>query len=199
MAIYGYIKRNYPVPTAEQLTAIVTHECDELFIDSDEFNASSELEKLHKIITFDDQVIIYDIRVLFKGLKELKKLFELFEEKNIRLISINDGIDTKENKSFLEHTLLIIQTEEEYRSQYIKYRIDQGRAEGKRHGRPSLDQETIKKIQFLFNNKKYSLREISRICNVSLGTVHKYTKVGVENFNELNRSNKLECSEKEKV
>ena len=184
MAIYGYIKRNYPVPTAEQLTAIVDHECDELFIENDEFKASTELDKMLKNIMFNDQIVIYDIRVLFKGFKELKELFKMMGEKKIRLISINDKLDTQDNAMFLDNILLMIKTEEEYRSHYIKHRIDQGRAEGKRHGRPRVDEEIIKKIQFLFNNKKYSLREISRICNVSLGTVHKYTKVGAVDFTQ---------------
>ena len=176
MAIYGYAKRNYPFLTTVQLSALDKYGCDDIFIEAEEFGADSELENMIKKLQLNDQLIVYDMRFLFQGFNELKRLLEFFKNKNIELLSIRDELDTKENIFFLEDVLLLIRTEQSYRRDFIKHRIAKSRSEGRNHGRPQISEEIVTEIRFLFDHKKKSMREISKICGVSLGTVHKYTR-----------------------
>lgn len=58
---------------------------------------------------------------------------------------------------------------------YEKSKI-QAQAKGKTFGRPVIEEESIKQIQYLYMVEKRSIREISQRCGVSVGTVHKYIK-----------------------
>ena len=177
MVLYGYIKCDYPVPTAEQLAAIEGYGYDTLFIDNGECAANSQFKKMLDNFTANDQLIVYDLKVIFQSFKQLKVVLERIKLNNIRLISIRDELDTENNRMFLESALLVLDTGEEYRKDYTRQRVNGKRSQLKAQGRPQVEQEVVNKIQYLFKSQKKTMRDIAEICNVSLGTVHKYVKI----------------------
>lgn len=61
--------------------------------------------------------------------------------------------------------------------------LAKSREKGIKSGRPALSDKKVEKIQDLYQKELRTLREIARICNVSLGTVHKYTRDCHRNVN----------------
>lgn len=54
---------------------------------------------------------------------------------------------------------------------------EKAKSEGRQGGRPTIDTETVKRIQYLYYSEHYSLKEISAECNVALATAYKYVNL----------------------
>lgn len=180
MASYAYLRKEYPISLMDQLEKIINYKCDDIFIEETEITKTYELERLLSSLQSENQLLVYDIRVLAKGPKGLRKLFEQLQSNDIHLISLQDNLDTKETLKFYDNVLLGLSIEETYRKCLIQQRLDEVKLDGQVLGRPSVDTKIISKIVFLFEKKGKSMREIAEICQVSLGTVHKYIKKNVK-------------------
>lgn len=156
------------------------YKCEEVFIEETELASSNELERLSHILQPEDQLLVYDLRAFAKGVKEFKKLLEQLKEHEIRLISLQDKLDTAVMPHFYESVLLVLDMEEKHRKYLIRTSLEQAKLEGRMTGRPRVEDEIISKIVFLFEKKGKSMREIAEICQVSLGTVHKYIRKNMD-------------------
>lgn len=100
MTKYGYIRKEYPESTTEQLKKMENYNYDELFIDEYSFNRREELNKLLSQMNSRDKLIVSDLRVFHCDFKSLKELLIYLQSKQIHLISINENIDTKLSSRF---------------------------------------------------------------------------------------------------
>lgn len=180
MTIYGYIRQEYPEPTTEQLNKLKNYSCNEIFVEEHNSREQIELEKLLDLIKSEDQLVVSDLRVFHYGIKALKELLVYLQVKQVHLVSINEDIDTKRSLQFYSDVLAVIEMEEKQRSYLVKKNILKARSEGRIGGRPKIDKQTTEKILYLYYHKRQTIREIAEICDVSIGTVHKYVKLNTK-------------------
>lgn len=174
MALYAYIRKDYPVSTLEQIDMLRAYECQEVFIEDMDVTDNSELTRLLKKLVANDELLVYNLQVFAKKSREFEELLKVLNEYNVRLISIQDHIDTKVSTRFYTDVLKVLKMEERHQSYLIRTSIERAKKQGRSTGRPRVGDQTIDQIVFLFEQKGKSMREIAEICEVSLGTVHKY-------------------------
>lgn len=176
MAIYGYIRKNYPIGTLKQLKKIMEFQCDEIFIEEKILKEEQELNRLLAKIKEEDQLIVYDLRVFGKKLKKFERFIEILESNKVRLKSISESLDTKNNPFFYGNVRLVIEMEHFHTVYQTRKGIKDARLQGVVGGRPRISPQKVKKIRMLYE-KDLPLRKIAEVCEVSLGTVHKYVQI----------------------
>ncbi|MBP1044241.1 recombinase family protein [Vagococcus sp. BWB3-3] len=188
MSVYGYIRKEYPLPTVKQVDELsrCEFEFDELYIEEHDLKSYKELEQLLKSVKPGDHVVVCNLNVFSKGMAEFKQLLMLLSEQGIRLTSLLEDIDTERSPNFYSDVIKVLEIEEQHRRFIIKTSLEKAKLAGKITGRPKIDKQVINEINFLFKHKGKTMREIADICHVSLGTVHKY----VSN-NETNDKNEV--------
>lgn len=173
---YGYICRDFPVEPMKQLRAIEKYVVDDIFSENDYLNGQKQLHTLFDKLQPNDEVFVYSLRVLGLKLRALAEMVELFKSKNIRLVSVQENIDTNEDKTFYDHVILLNQIDKLHSSYLTKKGIEEAKEKGRIGGRPKISPEKIQHMLVLRKKYKYSFRKISEDCGVSLGTVYKYIK-----------------------
>lgn len=173
---YGYVRKNYPDTTSNQLQRIMVHDCQDIFIEEESLENDRELEKLMNLLKKNDQLIVDSIGVLGKSIKDMTVFFERLSEKNVRLISKSDSIDSKRDERFYDLVSILYKVNLNCQKKLTKERIATSQSLGTIFGRPTIDDDIIKRINRLYEYEKLTMREIASQCNVSLGSVHKYLK-----------------------
>lgn len=176
MSVYGYVRKDYPYNLTTQVVRVIKYECDEFFFEERNFSKTSELERLLNKIKTNDTIVVSNLRVFGKSFQHLKPIIKTLNEKQINLVSLDEQINC-ENTSFfytLFNNLSIM--DRDCRNTNIKQRIILVRHEPQSVGRPTLSDETAERIYQLYHEKKWSMRKISLECDVSLGSVYKYTQ-----------------------
>lgn len=180
MAIYAYVRKEFPVETIKQLQVLLTHNCDNVFVEEQAFSKEEELKKMIDLLQPQDTVVIFSLLVFGKSQQELVPIVTLFLKRDVRLVSISDQIDSENQPDFYSQLIRFAKFEQTI----VTYQLKEVRQEGLaiatdeelEWGRPTITSEKIKRIQFLYQNKNVTFREIAAECDVSLGTVHKYVK-----------------------
>lgn len=110
-------------------------------------------------------------------LAKLKEIFDYLEAANINLHVINQGVTPRiSNESYYQVMASVITREYEAQKKLAIQRLNMARKKHGISGRPQIHQKVIVNIQKLYQQKK-SFREIADICDVSLGTAYKYSKI----------------------
>jgi len=174
MTNYGYIRKEFPVETLKQIHALLPHECEELFIEESDLGSEHELQRLMEVCEAKDTIIIYHSCVFEKNLRSYAKIIEEFMDKQVDLLILDEKIDTHIEKNYYTTVKKIADMERYVLQKKTIYGIKNARNDGRVGGRPKITETTIKNINHLRNVQKLPLRKISELCNVSLGTVHKY-------------------------
>jgi len=84
-----------------------------------------------------------------------------------------NGLD---NDVYLNLVKRIAETEKIIIKERTTKGLEEARKNGRIGGRPKISQEKINQIRFLYNNNRYTLRQIAEECNISLGTAYKYVQ-----------------------
>lgn len=176
MKIYGYARKDYPIETTKQLKMLITMNCDEVVIEEPLFFEKKELEGLMNKMQPKDTLIVYDLLVFGQEIVKFERIIHTLSKSNIRLISVNNHIDTETDDSFFNNVTTLNAMHLELIKYKTKNNIAKARKRGVKVGRPKIEAETISKIRYLHEQKKYSLRKIAEECAVSVGTVYKYVK-----------------------
>lgn len=175
MASYGYIKKTSEMAKIiEQVSTISQYEVANIFIDDE--TTSVEFQVLYESLAKDDLLVITSLSVFEQTLRQLEAFFLKLQELSIRLIVVNEGIDTgkEEFVNYFLITLGIVQMEKKVAKQLTLKRMARARENGIVGGRPSLDQKVIDEIIYLRKKHKKSIRQIASECDVSVGSVYKY-------------------------
>lgn len=164
----------------EQLQHLNSQNFDTLYIDAYQENKQDyiELDEAINKMSEGDTLIIYQLDCLGKTLYQLQEFMNVLKEKGIYFQSIGDHIEIKDydKSEFIHYLNLLAKTDNKVKSENTIRGLESAREKGRIGGRPKISEETIKQIQFLYNNKAYKLRDIAAECNVSLGTAQKYAK-----------------------
>ncbi|MGY3747812.1 recombinase family protein [Vagococcus salmoninarum] len=100
MATYGYVRKNFPTSEVEQLTKLLTYNCDELFFEGKSLLETSELKAMIEKLEKNDLVVVTHLHVFGQELQHLRPVISFFQENGIRLISIDDQVDTNRDSFF---------------------------------------------------------------------------------------------------
>lgn len=87
MAIYGYVRREVPLPTNEQLKIMGDYDCQEIFIENRESVGREELEVLMEKLNALDVVVIASLQVLSEDVNHIVSIFERLRYKQVQIIS----------------------------------------------------------------------------------------------------------------
>lgn len=178
MSTYSYMKKGY-IQTEnilKQMEVISLNDMTEFFIDNEDSHV--ELEKMLKYIEMGDTIILCSLTVIELSRLELSEFLRFLNSKSIRLITIQESIDTQqvEHINFFDNCLVFLDWESVVNKNLIKKRLLRAAEKGIELGRPSIPEELIKEIRYLRNKEKKTIRYIADKCEVSIGTVHKYSQ-----------------------
>lgn len=167
-----YLNTDLPVDIYRDiLNELLNENCDSNdFIVFKTLKNFRDMEMFVAKISQEENLVFYNYASLKITVKEFYKLYCLLNDKKISVKFF------KENSQFLKNILHIARTDRDVLSLRIKDSIEITKKKGKRVGRPSIDQETRKEIYRLYHEKKYSVRQISLITDVSTGSVSKYIR-----------------------
>ncbi|CAM4002329.1 recombinase family protein [Catellicoccus marimammalium] len=161
--------------------ALINADCDDIMIEPFGYESgkaqykvlSETIQNLHA----GDVICIYDVVDLQKSVIQLSAFFKEVERNDLQVEILNLGITGISMEKYIE----LIHNLANMEKNLIRRRTSQGlkkaRTEGRVGGRPRVSQETIDRIQFLYDTDKYSLREIAEQCGISLGTAYKYVQL----------------------
>ena len=121
------------------------------------------------------QILIYDISRLGRSLKELINLLNDFNQLKIRLVFLEQGIDTSTSTGQMMFNLLGVFAEWERNTivDRVNAGLDRARLEGKKLGRPTTINDSVINAVRLLRSKSLGIRKIATELKVGVGTVMK--------------------------
>lgn len=179
MTVFGYARKDYPSEITTQINQLMAYRCDKIFVENKSFDEHEEQQQLLNELLPMDVIVVVSLVVFGKTLRELTAFLDGLFQNDIRVISLEDKVDLDSQYSFTEVALALCEIDSKYKSQYTKQRLAISKSLGKSLGRPTISEDKIEEIQRLYHNQRMSYREISDCCQVSIGSVHKYLKLGI--------------------
>ena len=135
-----------------------------------------ELEKMLDRLTAGDTVVIESLSRLGRSTKDLIELMELFNERQVNLVSLKENIDTTTAAGKLLFTLIsaISQFERDCIVDRTREGLAAARARGRKGGRPPVDAAVIDKAIRLYESGEYTVAEISELTGVKKTTLYRH-------------------------
>lgn len=137
-------------------------------------NNKKRIEQLVKKVRSEKKIVFYDFQSLCLTLNEFRTLFNILHNNEIKIIFSN------ENDYMVEALVKIGEIEADIISKRVQNGIEIAKQNGKKIGRPKINQEITKKIKFLYEYNNKTIREIANECNVSIGSVYKYIHKNID-------------------
>ena len=163
-----------------QLDALKKYGIDKLYCKkmSGTKKSRSELDRMMKELEDGDTIVIESLSRLGRSVKNLAELMEVFNNRNIRLISLKETIDTTSSTGRLLFTILssLAQFERDVLVERTREGLNAARARGRCGGRPKTDETALRKAIALYQTKQYSLKEIRELTGVSASTLYRAIK-----------------------
>jgi DNA invertase Pin-like site-specific DNA recombinase len=182
---YGYARVSSKKQTLDlQITALEEAGCDIVFTDiaSGKDNKRDGLKQLLQSISEDDSVIIWSIDRLGRSLKNLNELMMIFNKKKIKVISLNNVIDTTTAHGKLTFNIFasVAQFERDIVIERTKAGLDAARVQGRKGGRPKgLSKEAEQKavmVEKLYLERELTINEICMKVGISKATLYAYLR-----------------------
>ena len=179
--IYGYAR----VSTADQnldrqKDALNKYGIDRLYCEkmSGTKKNRPELDAMLRELRDGDTVVIESLSRLGRSVKNLAELIELFNEKNVRLVSLKETIDTTSSTDKLLFSILasLCQFERDVLAERTSEGLAAARARGRVGGRPKTNSKAVEKAVALYNTKQYTISEITHLTSVSRSTLYRAIK-----------------------
>lgn len=138
-----------------------------------------ELIKMLEQLRKGDLIIVADLTRLSRSVKELFQLVEQIEAKGANIKSLKESwMDTSTPQGKLMFTIFagISQFERDLISQRTIEGLVAARARGKKGGRPPKDEKDIKLAKKMYEEKIYSISEITKATGIGKTALYKYIK-----------------------
>ncbi|WP_312500084.1 recombinase family protein [Enterococcus sp.] len=190
MKIIGYARTTITDDhTSEQLNKLKQFGCHEFYHDtySIEDDERHTLESVVARMQPGDMLVVTELHRIGKTTRQLTELTELLKNKQIHLVSLQEGIDTSQSMGSIYFNLMegLAVMERSLIKERTLVGLNNARKKGKIGGRPKIDSKTVKKIRHLYYEKKETIQFISTKCNVSVGTCYKYIKLPEDEWQKL--------------
>ena len=134
-----------------------------------------ELDKLLDRLMAGDTVVVESLSRLGRSTKDLIELVELFEKKQVHLVSLKEQIDTSTSAGKLLFTLMsaIAQFERDVIAERTREGLNAARARGRIGGRPRTNEQKVRQAVKLYQTGQYSVREIEELTGVKKSTLYR--------------------------
>ena len=134
-----------------------------------------ELNKLLDRLMAGDTVVVESLSRLGRSTKDLIELVDLFEKKQVHLVSLKEQIDTSTPAGKLLFTLMsaIAQFERDVIAERTREGLKAARARGRVGGRPRANEQKVKQAVKLYQTGQYSVREIEELTGVKKSTLYR--------------------------
>ncbi|WP_313511175.1 recombinase family protein [Enterococcus sp.] len=190
MKVIGYARTTITDDhTSEQLNKLKQFGCHEFYHDtySIEDDERHTLESVVARMQPGDMLVVTELHRIGKTTRQLTELTELLKNKQIHLVSLQEGIDTSQSMGSIYFNLMegLAVMERSLIKERTLVGLNNARKKGKIGGRPKIDSKTVKKIRHLYYEKKETIQFISTKCNVSVGTCYKYIKLPEDEWQKL--------------
>lgn len=161
-----------------QIDALKKYGVDEIFMDkmSGARQDRPQFEEMMKYLREGDQVIVYKLDRISRSTKHLIELSEEFERMGVDFISINEKIDTTTPMGKLFYRLMasLAEFERDLIIERTKAGLEAARARGRVGGRPKIEEEKLDYALHLYQQKKFTVKEICEKTGVSRSTLYRY-------------------------
>ncbi len=133
-----------------------------------------------------DALVVCQLHRLGKSTRQLTELTQLFKDRGLHLISIDEGIDTREmGKIYFQ----LMENLANMECALIKERTLVGLDEARKKEKSAEDQKSMqkrsKKSDVCITKKKETIQFISSKCGVSVGTCYKYINLPEKEIEQL--------------
>lgn len=134
-----------------------------------------ELNKLLDRLMAGDMIVVESLSRLGRSTKDLIELVELFEKKQVHLVSLKEQIDTSTPAGKLLFTLMsaIAQFERDVIAERTREGLNAARARGRIGGRPRTNEQKVRQAVKLYQTGQYSVREIEELTGVKKSTLYR--------------------------
>jgi len=139
-----------------------------------------ELDKMLNTLRERDVVIVQRLDRLGRSLKDLIELLDVFKSKNVKFVSLNEGIDTTTAMGELAFHLIgaIAQFERRLISERTKIGLTAARARGRKGGRRvKLKAKDVKMAQAMLLDRSVTKTSVAAHFGVSRPTLDKALQV----------------------
>jgi len=162
-----------------QIDALTKAGCDKIFVETasgtkaDRPVLAEALEHLRE----DDAIVVYSLSRLARSVRHLMEIGDFLRERNIRLVSLTEAIDTSSPAGRFTFTLLgaMSQMEVELLRERTSHGLKAARARGRVGGRPkALDATKINVARTLLANGSLTVSEVARQVGCAPATLYRH-------------------------
>ena len=163
-----------------QLDALKNYGIDVLYCEkmSGTKKSRPELDRMLKEVCDGDTIVIESLSRLGRSVKNLAELMEIFNQRNIRMVSLKETIDTTTPTGKLLFTILssLAQFERDVLVERTQEGLAAARARGRNGGHPKSDSAAVKKAVALYYTKQYTITEIRELTGISKSVLYRALK-----------------------
>ncbi|MCS0827810.1 recombinase family protein [Cytobacillus firmus] len=163
-----------------QMDALNKEGCDQIFQEKITTRKADrpQLEEMIKVLRPGDTVVIFKLDRISRSTKHLIELSELFENKGVQFVSLQDSIDTSTpmGRFFFRVMASIAELERDIVSERTRAGLSAARARGRKGGRPKADEKKVDLAVKMYKSKDYSIKEIVEATGVSQATLYRNLK-----------------------
>ena len=166
-----------------QIDSLEQYGCDKIYMDkiSGTTKNRPEFKKMLEHLREGDKVVVMRLSRIGRSVKHLIELKELFEEKQIEFVSLNESIDTSTAVGKLVFNLLssISQFEADLTSERTIEGLKAAKRKGRTGGRPKgiTNEKAANLAVKLYKSEEYTVKEMLDMTQLSRSTFYKYLKL----------------------
>lgn len=165
-----------PESTRKQLELLKKYEIKRVVTEESDYQEEKLLYEMIHVLGDKDKIFISSIDILRLPCIQLGEFLHQLSQKGIELeiLTFDEHSNQINSKQYIEFLVELSEYEKYVCRERTVKGLNTAKKKGRIGGRPQISIKTIEKINFLYKNKKHSIREIARECNISVGTVYKY-------------------------
>lgn len=165
-----------------QINALNTAGCEKIYEEYESGRKCNrpQLKKLFRTIKDGDTLVVWKIDRLGRSARDICNIIEKLREKNVTLISLNDGINTSTSVGRFTMQILgsLAEIEVSHLSERTKEGLEAARKRGAKLGRPPGPSRTgvLEKIKTL-KSQSFLDKEIMQSLNIPKATYYRYKRL----------------------
>lgn len=134
-----------------------------------------EYQRMLDSLRAGDTLIVDSFSRLSRSTKDLLEVVEVLTQKGVNLVSLKEKLDTTTASGKLMMTMLsaLSQFERDIIAERTRDGLKAARARGRLGGRPTVNEEAVKKAMRLYDADKLSIKEISEATGISTATINR--------------------------
>jgi len=133
------------------------------------------IEKLLLSIRKNDVVVVESISRLGRTTLDLLNLLDIFEEKQVKFVSLKENMDTSTptGRAMLQMLSVISELERNLLAERIREGVQASRKRGRLPGRPRTSQQKLSMAIRMHSSGEYAVKEILETVQISQGTFYR--------------------------